>query len=448
MGHFFIKHMFFPLYEGVRRWETVKCLRELEKTQWYSSDQIKEYKWNKLKSLLTHAYNNVPYYKNLFKYLDIIPEDIRSFDDFRQIPCTTKKEMRLNLRDFISKDAVKRGLIKMNTGGSSGDPLIFYVDRRRIAYDRASHIRARKWWGIDIGDKEIVLWGSPIELKAQDKLKNLRDWLFNTKLLSAFKTSEEKMVEYAEVIKKFRPKHLFGYSSSIYLFCKTMMKKGIDLKDVGIKVIFVTADMLYDHQREVIENFFDCPVANGYGSRDGGFIAHECPEGGMHITENIYVEFLKGNIMANPEEKAEVVVTHLDNYTMPFIRYRTGDIATYTEDRCPCGRGLDLIQSIEGRSTDFIITPGGKIMHALSIIYILRDIAGIDLFKVIQKRKDFLIVQIVKNHLYSNRHEEFISKEINKVMEDRIEVSFEYVTDIPYESSGKFRYVISEVSNG
>lgn len=447
MNPFLVKNVFFPIYEKIRGWDTLKCLKELRKTQWYPEEKIKEYQWRKLKSLLQHAYDNVPYYRNMFKKLKIHPNDISSFQDFKKIPCLTKKDIKKDINSFISKDARKRGMIKMNTGGSTGEPLIFYVDKRRISYDRASHIRAREWWGIDVGDREIVLWGSPIETTSQDRIKDIRDWFFNTKLLSAFKTSEEKMIKYAKIIKHFNPRHIFGYGSSIYLFCKTMMKKGIYLKNLDVKVVFVTADMLYDHHRKLIEEYFKCPVANGYGSRDGGFIAHECPEGNMHLTENIYVEILNNGKEVNYGEMGEVVITHLDNYTMPFIRYRTGDWAILSKKSCSCGRKLEIMESIEGRTTDFITTSKGKVMHALSLIYILRDIEGIEAFKIIQKRLDHLEIEIVRNNYFSFKSEEKIRKKIVQVMEDRnVKIDFKYPDHIKMEPSGKHRYVVSKVT--
>jgi len=440
-----IKHILFPLHERLLGRQTLACLQELEKIQWDPLEKIRQYQWQKLKALLNHAYKNVPFYQKRFKQIGATPEDIKSFEDFAKLPFLTKKDIRENFSDICACNLSKRDFIRMNTGGSTGEPLIFYVDRRRIGYDRAAHLRARRWWGIDIGEKEIVLWGSPIELSTQDKLKDIRDWLFNTRLLSAFKMSEAMMFKYAKIIKKYKPKHIFGYPSSIYLFSQFLKKHNIDLSDIGIKVIFVTADMLYDFQRKTIQETFQCPVANGYGGRDSGFIAHECPAGSMHITEDIYVEFINTNKPVEPGERGEIIVTHLDNYIMPFIRYRTGDVASPENKICTCKRGSPLMSNIEGRTTDFIITPSGKIMHALSLIYILRDLEGIEAFKIIQKKKDYLIIKIVKNQKFTAKTQNKIKDEIIKTMESPVHIEIQFVNEIEPEKSGKYRYVISEV---
>lgn len=445
MQAYVIKHILFPLHEKVLRRPTLRALTELERIERLPSEHIQEYQWRKLKALLRHAYQHVPYYRYLFQKLDFHPQDLRDWSDFAKLPFLTKEIIRHNIGSLKAKNLGPKDFIRMNTGGSTGEPLIFYVDRRRVAYDRAAHFRARRWWGVEIGEREVVLWGSPIELSAQDRLKECRDKVFNTKLLSAFRMSEEKMREYAQIIKKYRPKHMFGYASSFYLFSKFLRAHNIDLKDLGLKVIFVTADTLYDYQRAFISETFGCPVANGYGGRDLGFVAHECPLGGMHLTEDIYVEIIRDNKPVQPGELGEIVVTHLDNYAMPFIRYRSGDLAILSDKLCPCGRGSTLLKGIEGRATDFIVTPSGKIMHALSLIYILRDLPDIKAFKVIQKAKDYLVILLVKGPGFSENTEGKIKEEVRKIMEAPININFQYVKEIEPEKSGKYRYVVSEV---
>lgn len=442
---FLVEKFGFPLHEKVKGHKTFAYLAELEKSQWYPLDEIKQLQLTKLKALVAHAYNNVPYYRQLFDRISLRPEDLKSCKDIENIPLLTKELIRNNLEEL--KTRTKEKLIRFNTGGSTGDPLIFFVDTRRVSYDVASRIRSRKWWGIGIGDKEVVFWGSPVELGRQDMVREIRDKLFNTRLLSAFNMSGQTMHEYARFIERYRPAHIFGYPSSIALFCKFVEAEGIDLARVGVKVVFVTAETLYPYQKEIIENTFDCPVANGYGGRDGGFIAHECPEGGMHINaENIYLEFLNNGRPAAEGESGEIVVTHLDCYGMPFIRYRIGDVGGPSQTRCPCRRGLPLMRIIEGRATDFIITPAGKVMHGLSLIYVLRDMEGIDQFKIIQKATDALLIKLVRNSKFKPTDPEWIRSQIQERMGSEVCVTFEIVDKIDPDASGKFRYVVSEIA--
>ncbi len=203
------------------------------------------------------------------------------------------------------------GLHRYNTGGSSGKPLVFYFDRRRQAYDAAARALTHQWWGLDIGDRELYLWGSPLEITKQDKIKDIRDMLTNDLLISAFEISEKQIQGMMEKIQKFRPDCVFGYPSTIELFCRMAKKNGFVLDDLGVKVVFSTAEVLYDHQREVIsKGFGGVPVTDCYGSREGGFVSHECREGKYHIIEpNYIVEFLKNGREVAPGEDGEVVLT-------------------------------------------------------------------------------------------------------------------------------------------
>jgi len=219
------------------------------------------------------------------------------------------------------------------------------------------------------------------------------------------------------------------------------------MSDLGIKVAFVTSERLYDHQRNDISRVFACPIANGYGGRDAGFIAHQCPQGGMHITaEDIIVEIVDKD--GNPlpcGEAGEVVVTHLATGDFPFIRYRTGDVAIMSDKRCACGRGLPMLDEIQGRTTDFVVAADGTIVHGLAVVYPIRDIPGIAAFKVIQQTKEQMTVQIVPGEGCGPEVETTIAAGIKARLGQSVNVTIERVADIPRESSGKFRYIVSHV---
>jgi len=325
---------------------------------------------------------------------------------------------------------------------------VFYFDRRRQAYDAAARALTHRWWGCDIGDKELYLWGSPLEITKQDKIKDFRDKMTNDLLISAFEISEAQIPEMVDQIKAFKPKCVFGYPSTVALFCEMATKQGYDLTKLGVQVVFSTAEVLYDRQRETIGRFFGgVPVVDSYGSREGGFICHECPEGKYHVMDpNYIIEYLKNGTAVGPGEDGEVVLTHLDAWGMPFIRYRTGDVAQPGEDGCKCGRTWSVIKNIKGRTTDFIVTPDGRWQHALSVIYVVRDIEGVDEFKILQHDVDDVEV-LVKLHenLYPGDGDARIVAGLKKRMGDDVKVTVSHVSSIPREASGKFRYVVSKV---
>jgi phenylacetate-CoA ligase len=312
----------------------------------------------------------------------------------------------------------------------------------------AAKWRATRWWGVDIGDPEVVVWGSPIELGAQDRVRWVRDALMRTSLLPAFEMSQAKLDGFVDHIRRRRPRMLFGYPSALSHIARHAEKRGIAMDDLGIKVAFVTSERLYDEQRADIARVFGCRVANGYGGRDAGFIAHECPAGGMHLTtEDIVVELVdrEGQVVP-PGTPGEIVVTHLATRDFPFIRYRTGDIAVMDTHRCSCGRGLPMLKEIQGRSTDFVVAADGTVMHGLALVYIVRDLPGVESFKVVQHSREHTSVQLVVNAGFDRAWSQRIEAGFKQRLGAQVRVDVEFVERIEPEKSGKYRYIVSHAT--
>uniref|UniRef100_Q47DD4 Possible CapK protein n=1 Tax=Dechloromonas aromatica (strain RCB) TaxID=159087 RepID=Q47DD4_DECAR len=441
----FVANILFPAQETYKGHTTLKVRKAMDDSQWWSGDKLEFLRVERLRRLLTLAGTHVPYYRELFAKLGFNPEAVTTTADLQKLPFLTKAIIRAEGERM--KSDIAQGLARFNTGGSSGEPLIFFIGNERISHDVAAKWRATRWWDVDIGDPEIVVWGSPIELTAQDRMRQIRDRLMRTELLSAFEMSESRLDDFITCIRRKKPAMLFGYPSSLSLIARHAEKRGIAMNDLGIKVAFVTSERLYDHQRDDISRVFACPVANGYGGRDAGFIAHQCPQGGMHITaEDIIIEIVDKDGSPLPHGTAgEVVVTHLATGDYPFIRYRTGDVAVMSDKRCACGRGLPLLEEIQGRTTDFVVAADGTIVHGLAVIYPIRDIPGIAAFKVIQHTKEQMTVQIVPGEVCGSEVEATITAGIKARLGQMVNVTVERVADIPRENSGKFRYIVSHV---
>jgi phenylacetate-CoA ligase len=436
----------FPLHERLKGHATVAVRRELEQTQWWTAEHLAALRLEKLRRLLARASAEVPYYRDVIARSGLAPERIGALQDLERFPFLTKDVIRANSERLKSEKAAK--LQRYNTGGSSGEPLVFYIGPDRVTHDVAAKWRATRWWDVDIGDPEIVVWGSPIELKAQDRLRAIRDRVLRTQLLSAFEMSPAKLDGFVEVIRAMQPKMLFGYPSALAHIARHARARGVHLNDLGIRVAFVTAERLYDDQKGLISSTFGCRVANGYGGRDAGFIAHECPEGGMHITaEDIIVEIVdRSGRPLPPGEAGEIVVTHLATADFPFIRYRTGDVAALDDFRCPCGRGLPLLKDIQGRTTDFVVAKDGTVMHGLALIYVLRETPGIESFKIVQESLDRTRVLLVPGAGYGEPARRRIEEGFKQRLGTDVKVVLEEVPRIEAERSGKFRYVVSEVA--
>lgn len=441
-----IAGLVFPLQERLKHHNTVAVRRELEKTQWWSPEQLGEFQLQRLKALFVQAQAHVPYYRELFSRIGFNPATFRSLNDLSRLPFLTKADIRAHTEQLKADNA--RGLARFNTGGSSGEPLIFFIGNERVSHDVAAKWRATRWWGVDIGDPEVVMWGSPIELGTQDRIRGLRDQLMRTRLLPAFEMSESRLNTFVDEIRAMRPRMLFGYPSSISHIARHAEQHGIRMDDLGIKVAFVTSERLYDHQSESIEHVFGCPVANGYGGRDAGFIAHQCPSGGMHITaEDIIVETV--DVEGHPTARGtagEIVVTHLATGDFPFIRYKTGDVGMLTDERCPCGRGLPMLKEIQGRTTDFVIAQDGTVMHGLALIYIIRDLQGVKAFKIVQETRNRTRILLATDAGFDEENIQRIVAGFKQRLGEAVEVVIERVPDVPKEASGKFRYIVSKVA--
>ncbi|MDO8651362.1 MAG: AMP-binding protein [Undibacterium sp.] len=441
-----VSGVFFPLHERLKKHQTVTLRRQMEQSQWWSAEQLQALQLSRLKQLLSHAQQHVPYYRQLFAQLGFEAAQVASLDDLARLPFLNKADIRANTEALKSEQA--QHLARFNTGGSSGEPLIFFIGKERVSHDVAAKWRATRWWDVDIGDREIVVWGSPIELGAQDNVRAMRDKLFRTKLLPAFEMSMQKLDDFLEQIRQTRPKMLFGYPSALSHFARHAAHRGLRMDDLGIQVAFVTSERLYDEQRSQIAETFGCRVANGYGGRDAGFIAHQCPQGSMHITaEDIIVEIVNPQGLAVAAgEAGEIVVTHLATSEFPFIRYRTGDIGVLADTPCACGRGLPVLKEIQGRSTDFLIAQNGTVMHGLALIYILRDLPQVRAFKIIQESLDLTRVLVVPEHELNSELSEKIVQGFQARLGTGVTIQVEQVAEIPAEKSGKFRYVISKVA--
>lgn len=437
----FVQRAIFPLQELIKGKNTYAVLHELEDSQWFSKEQLAELQFSRLKAHLEYAYRHVPYYRDLFDQHDSRPERIKDLSDFRRIPFLTRDLLREQF-DSLGSCAPVRGVQRMSTGGSSGSPVAILVDAVRNTFVDAVRLRTHRWFGADMGVREVVLWGSPIEITRQDYVRLLRDRLLNSWLLSAFNLGPDKLEEYSNFILRYQPVKMYGYASALYLLANFIKENKKAVPD-SLKVVFATAEPLFDFQREVIEKTFGAKVSTEYGARDAGLMANECPQGGYHMpVEGMIVE-IEGT---DSSGMGEVVVTNLFSRAMPIIRYRTGDMAQLSGTSCSCGRGLPLLKKVEGRQTDFLITPDNRVIHALAVIYILRDCPEIEKFQVVQESLRHIVASVVPRQDLTASVKAKLMSGLQKAVGPGINIELLSVSEIPTSASGKFRYVISKVA--
>lgn len=428
---------------------TFSMLAEIERTQWLTREGIEAGQTRRLNQLLASALAHSPWHADRLRVAhldDAVTAGRATLADLTRLPTMDKRDAREHVEQLVWR-GVPGGVSRYTTGGSSGEPLIFYFGRMRQASDAAGRMRARRWWGVEPGEREVYLWGAPVELNKTDRIKTLRDRLVNQLMLNAFAMSPERMDAYLDALQAWQPKCLYGYASSIALLAAHAEARQRTLHLPQLRVVCTTGEPLYPHQRELIGRVFGAPVANEFGSRDIGFTAHEAPGGQMLLmSESHIVEVLDeaGRPVA-PGETGEAVITGLASAAQPFIRYRTGDVLRLASEPATGGQGLHVIAAVTGRQTDFVVAADGRVMHALAVIYILRAVPGIAQFKCIQHALDHMEVQIVPDASWNEAARNTMVTGLQARLGETLRVELRLLDEIPPEASGKYRYVVSHV---
>jgi len=443
-----VRNIIYPMYRGFKRDRVLAILEELENDQWLNGEELEEIQWGKLKKLLKQASTHVPYYRELFRRRGIDVRSISSMDDFRKIPYLTKNVINDNSRALITEDPLRKGY-PSSTGGSTGTPLFFHCDWGAAPYRRANRLRQLRMAGVDIGARELIFWGFDQDISMKERIiRAVKSYFSNTRLISTFDMSESSMRKYASRERSFRPAFIVGYPSALVLFSDYCKKNSVHLHKP--EAVITGGETLFPEQRELIEEVFAAPVFNSYGTREFADIAFECPEHrGLHIASDLHmIELIhRSGRPAEVGEPGEIVITDLMNMYMPFIRYRTGDVAVRSGSICSCGRGLPLLDRIEGRSFDSIRTPDGKSVGGFFWTRLSRAVPGIRRFQVEQKALNWIDFRIVPGRGWKDQYIEVLREKIKDCCGGSMHINFLLVEDIPLTPSGKSKFIISDTTD-
>lgn len=439
----------FEFYDKVTGHDILSTLDKLDRTQWLSSDELETLQMRRLQSLLEYACMYVPHYRRLFDQIGFRPGDLESDPaSFQRIPPVSKAYIRDHADEFFTTEPGRRkGLSQDATTGSTGEPFIFWEDRHCQNCAVASTLRHHTWCGWQPGQLRLYLWGIPYDMTLKQKLRlKARNLAWNLVFANAFNPSDENMSDWAELIRKRKPKLLHGYASALYSFAYFVHENGWD--DVRLPAVYPTSGVLYSYQRELIEEAFQCQVFDRYATQEVSGIACECEaHTGMHLcTETNYVEILdENNIPAKDGEAGNVVVTNLTNYVFPFIRYHQGDIARISTRQCTCGRGQPMLEKVEGRVHEMFRTSDGRQVALWGIDYPFRDMEGVRKFQLVQKSLDHIVVRVVKDGPMNQTQRAAVEKVITLALGDQSKIDYEFPDEIPPARSGKHRYLICEI---
>lgn len=433
----------YRLVDLVRRTDTARTYRDLLQSEGQPAAALKALQFERLKALLCHAGQRVPYYRRLFARVGFDPEQLSDVGGIQQLPILTKDEVREHFEELKADDFARWEPRKTQTGGSTGKPLITFKDRRSHTYLTANNHRAWHAGGYNLGDPYITLAHGSL-LPGRGSLKNAVYFLLqHSTLIKCYHMDEDVLAGALRTIRASRGRFMFGYSSSTYLLASFARKKGLDMTGT-LAALFTTSDMLYPHQRALIEEVFGARVFDIYGCPEGGIISFECKEhNGYHVNaESALVEV----VSPGPGGQGRIVSTPLFNYAFPLIRYETGDVGSLAIETCACGRGLPRIAQIGGRMRDFVVLKDGRHIHGAFFNHLdaLYQSAWIEKYQVSQESVDHLIVRISCLRPPQAAELDRIRDCLHRGLLPDLRIDFD-LNGVELAPSGKFRLIVSKV---
>ena len=438
----------YPVYETrLRGRRTLTRLADLEHSQWAPERQHVEENFRKMKEVLVFAETWIPFYRRKFAEHGVSARRVQDPSDLKDFPVLTKADLRHHGAELVAENW-KGELFRSGTGGSTGEPARFYYDHETYECRIAAAMRADRWAGARLGDREYHLWG--VQLMSQSLQKKLKNLVYQAalrrKFVSSFELSEGRLDEVLEDLAAYAPAVVIGYTNPLYFLAKHALEKGFALP--APRGIVATAERLSAPQRETIEKAFGARVFDRYGCREVMLIASECERHeGKHLNmENVFVELWSGGRLARPGEPGEVLVTDLVNRSMPLIRYQNQDVAVASSERCSCGRGLPLLASVEGRVLDMIRGPEGQLLAGEFFPHLFKDFPEVAKFQVHQARDLAITVKLVPGTGFSPDVAHMVEAKLRRFLGERAKIQVDVVLDIPLTKGGKHRVAISEAT--
>jgi phenylacetate-CoA ligase len=418
---------------------------QLEQSQYWKRSELAALQDEKLRRLIHHAYETVPFYRRRMDERKLKPDDVRTVGDLPKLPVLTRQEVRAAGRELLSSAKCVGQPIKATTGGSTGEPLTAWNDLRGTAWGMAAYLRGLRWAGYDLDrDRLAILFAG--SLKPGRSVVGSTKWGDLTLSLSALDVRRQTVPAYYESLQRFRPRFLKGFGNATYLLARGFERAGYPR--LKLQGVFTTSEHLPDYQRQYIENAFQTEVFDYYGCVEITSLGYECPRHtGYHIPE----EHAVVETIAVAQEQARgprggaFVLTDLDNHYMPLIRYRNGDAGVLTDEPCPCGRTLKRISPLFGRVSDLLRATDGNLVYGGIVDYVLGKTKHIREFCLIQEEPVRCRLQYVMEQ--SDHEIPEVVANLRQFLGSDMDIITEPVETIPLTGSGKRRFTISRLND-
>ncbi len=419
--------------------------KSLIKSDKATAEEILKYKEEETFKILEYAYRHCPYYKATFNKVGLTPADFKQIEDLQKFPILTKEQVRTYWMGLLSDTINSKELIPYHTSGSTGKALDFYWTKDSLAYYWATVWRGRKRCGIEKGDLHLNFTGKLVVPLSQNHPPY---WRYNAVLhqymLNMQHITIEKTPAIVEFINQTDFRFIVGYPSIIFSLAQFIEELNLKIEKVP-PFMFPSAEKLYDYQREQILKIFPgIQIMEHYGFSENAACASKCLHGHYHEDFEIGHLELLDPISVLDGTTGSLIATGFKNIGMPFIRYKIGDSATFSDNICECGLQSKVITDIEGRNEDFVITPEGT--RIMRLDYVFKDTRNIKECQVVQRNLGEVTLRIVKRDSYTSKTETSLIEAVHSVISPTIRVNFEYVGEIERTKAGKFRAVVSELN--
>lgn len=439
--NFLAESIILPTSDFALGYSINKHLKFLLESQWWSKSEIEYYQNERLRELIKHAYETVPYYNELFKKLRLLPSDIKTKDDLTKLPVLTKDIIKVEgVSRFLSNTISRKKLIYMSSSGSTGEPIQFYHTKHSDSFLKAAAIRSWFWMNYNLGDKYVKLSMNP----RSSFIKRIQDYANNSLYISATRLEIDIFKNILEQIKSFNPKFIRCYPTPLNFLAETT-KLISKFEIANLSAINTTGSTLHPNVRDNIENTFKTKIYDSY-SCEGGTIFAQCERNqNYHAAEEYSIsEFIRDEFSTNhASNPVRHITTDIHNYATPFIRYDTQDYIVLSNDKsCSCGRNLLLIASIMGRDSDILITPSGRYLIVENFAAYFEWITSIEQFQIYQEKLNLIRMRLVVKDSFNNKTKEQIYKYWIDYIGEDVKLIIDVVKEIPLTPSGKRRNVI------
>jgi phenylacetate-CoA ligase len=416
----------------VRRFDASWYLRAHREEQ--AAHQLEQ-----LRAIVDAARADVPWYREHLPALAI-----RHLDDLRQLPILEKDDIRANPRAFVRDGTPDRDLWMHSTSGSTGAPLYYYHDRLTTRTNQAVADAILEHYQCRVGDRRARISGvSVVPVSQQEPPFWIYVGHYRQLQCSAYHLSPATYPAYMQALREARVTYGTGYASAWHLLAAYILESGD--RPPPMRAIFTDSEGISEAQQAVVEQAFGCPVLQTYGTGEVQQVAQQCERRRYHIlTRNAIVEVLDddGRPVA-PGETGQVVVTSLTSATAPFIRYRTGDLATLEDSPCGCGWRSPSLSAIVGRLDDRLRTPDGRWVRIGG--HLIRPAVGVKESQVVQVALDHVIVRVVPGPAFDRRSMDAVVAAGRQYLGDAVRVTWEEVATLPRTKAGKLRHIVREI---